>query len=196
MAQEAERTPPESFERRYREHRDPWGFATDPYERDKFARTLAALGPRRFGRALELGCANGDLTALLAPACAELVALEAAPTAVARARERLAGVAGVEVRQGLMPEDLPDGPWELVVASEVLYYLGAELLAQTVGRLVDGLQPGGLLLAVHWTGTAASHPVAGDQVHDLLVAEPRLERVRGERPDGYRLDLLRRRGDA
>jgi len=53
------RTAPASFEARYRETPDPWGFADAPYERAKYARTIAALGGRRFGRALELGCANG-----------------------------------------------------------------------------------------------------------------------------------------
>lgn len=196
MAPADARTAPASFELRYQRHPDPWGFAVDPYERAKYARTIAVLGARRFPRALELGCANGELTALLAPACAGLVALEAAPTAVARAGERFAGVSGVEVRQGLIPEALPDGPWDLVVASEVLYYLGPALLAETITRVVAALEPGGLLLAVHWTGDAASHRLGADEVHASLRAEPRLELERGERHDGYRLDLLRRRAGA
>jgi len=187
------RTAPASFEARYREAADPWGFADDPYERAKYARTVAALGARRFARGLELGCANGELTALLAPACDELVALDGAPTALERAARRLAGVDGVTLRYGLVPEDLPAGPWDLVVASEVLYYLGAGLLDTTVERLVAGLEPGGVLLAVHWTGEAASHPLSADAVHARLLAEPALRPVLAERHPGYRLDLLERR---
>lgn len=186
------RTAPGSFEARYEETPDPWGFATDPYERAKYARTVAVLGDRRFARALELGCANGELTALLAPACDALVALDAAPTAVARAAARFADDATVEVREGLVPEGLPAGPWELVVASEILYYLGAGLLDETVARLVADLAPGGLLLAVHWTGQAASHQLDADTVHERLLAEPTLRTVVAERHAGYRLDLLER----
>lgn len=186
------RTAPAGFEARYRADPDPWGFATSPYERAKYARTLAALGGRRFGRALELGCANGELTALLAPSCDALVAIDAAPTAVARAAARVAGHPQVQVATALVPEELPDGPWDLVVASEVLYYLGAALLDETVARLVAALRPGGLLLAVHWTGTAASHPLSADAVHERLLADPALRSLAGERRPGYRLDLLER----
>ncbi len=188
------RTAPAWFEGRYRAEADPWGFAEDPYERAKYARTVAALAGRRFARALELGCANGELTALLAPHCERLVALDGAPSAVARAAERLAGEEGVSVRLGLVPEELPAGPWELVVASEVLYYLGPELLEVTLARLLDDLVPGGLLLAVHWTGRAASHPLSADAVHGRLLGEPRLRGRHAERHPGYRLDLLERVG--
>ena len=186
------RTDPASFEARFREHADPWGFASDPYERAKYARTLAALGERRFPRALELGCANGELTALLSPVCDWLVALEAAPTAAERARARFAENTVVQIWQGLVPEHLPRGTWDLIVASEVLYYLGADLLEQTVPRLIDALEPGGWLLAVHWTGEADSHPLSADAVHDRLLADRRLRAVRSEQHDGYRLDLLER----
>ena len=186
------RTDPATFEARYREHADPWGFTTDPYEQAKFARTLAALGPRHFATALELGCSIGVLTEQLAGRCDRLVALDAAPSAVRCARERLAGAPGVTVRCALVPEDLPPGPWELVVASEVLYYLDAELLDVAVGRLVRDLAPGGLLLAVHWTGTAASHALAADDVHARLLTAPGLRAVYAETHERYRLDLLER----
>lgn len=187
------RTPPDSFEARYRADPDPWGFASNPYERAKYARTVGTLGDRRFSRALELGCANGELTALLAPRCDRLLAVDAAPSAVARAGARLRGARGVEVRRALLPEQLPREPWELVVASEVLYYLGGELLELLVAGLLADLRPGGLLLTVHWTGEAASHPLSADAVHERLLAEPALRSVTSDRHAGYRLDLLEAR---
>jgi predicted TPR repeat methyltransferase len=186
------RTAPGDFEARYRADEDPWDFASAPYEQAKFARSVAALGARRFASGLELGCSIGVLTALLAPRCDRLVALDGAPTAVERARERLVGVACVDVRQGLIPEHLPPGPWELVVASEVLYYLDATLLEATLARIVADLEDDGLLLAVHWTGRAASHRLHADEVHAQLRAHPQLRRVHAENHAGYRLDLLER----
>jgi trans-aconitate methyltransferase len=188
------RTEPGTFEARYRADTDPWGFATEPYEQAKYARTLAALGPRHFAAALELGCSIGVLTERLAPRCDRLVALDAAPTAVARARTRLAGVPTVTVLEGLVPEDLPPGPWELVVASEILYYLDAALLDLAVERLAADLAPGGLLLAVHWTGVAASHALPADVVHARLLAATGLRGVHAETHEHYRLDLLERAG--
>lgn len=184
------RVAPETFEARYRDEADPWGFASEPYEQAKYARTLAALGDRRFARALELGCSIGVLTAELASRCDALLGLDGAPTAVAQARRRLAAFPGAEARVGLVPEDIPPGPWELVVASELLYYLDAEGLGVTCERLTEVLAPGGLLLVVHWTGRAASHPLHADVVHERLLAEPGWRACHAEVHPGYRLDLL------
>jgi SAM-dependent methyltransferase len=191
------RTAPASFEERFRAEADPWDFATSPYEAAKRADALAALGTRQWARGLELGCATGELTAGLAGRCRHLDAVDASPTALARAAERTAGLDGVELALGVLPEALealgdPEQPWGLVVASEVLYYLDLPLL----GTLLDGLaartEPGATLLAVHWTGEAASHELHADEVHALLAARPELALRWGAVREGYRLDRFER----
>lgn len=184
------RTPLDSFEAKYRADADPWDFDTSPYERERHARTVAALGGERFVRALELGASSGALTAGLAPLCDALVALEPAPTAAAALRKR---VPSVQVVQGAVPEDVPDGPFDLIVASEVLYYLSPELLDATLTALEDRLPSGATLLAVHWTGRSPDHVLTGEAVHDVLRARPGLERVHGDERPGYLLDRFRRR---
>lgn len=186
-------TPPEHFERLYREDPDPWGFTTSTYERAKYARTIRALGGRRYGRALELGCSIGVMTEALAPLCDELVACDAAPTAVQAARERVGGRPGIEIREAVLPHDLPDGPWDLVIASEVLYYLDAEGLDSLLDTLEHDVRSGGVLLAVHWTRPTRTHPQQGDEVHDAILRRPGFLRTLAERRDPYRLDRFTRR---
>ena len=41
--------PPEYFDHVYQANRDPWNFETSPYERAKYAATLAAL-PRQLAQ--------------------------------------------------------------------------------------------------------------------------------------------------
>ena len=185
--------PAAHFERLYREHPDPWGFTSSAYEHAKYERTLAALGGRVFGRTLELGCSIGVLTRRLAGHCAELVACDAAPTAVLLARERTADQPHVAVVAATLPDELPPGPWELVVASEVLYYLDAPALERTLDAVEAALVPGGTLLAVHWTRPTRTHPLQGDAVHDTLVGRPALQRTRAECHADYRLDRFTRR---
>jgi predicted TPR repeat methyltransferase len=180
---------PATFERMYRAEADPWSFETSPYEAAKYDRTLAALGGRRFRRGLELGCSIGVLTASLAARCDELVALDTSPTAVARARERLGAAA--DIRIATLPEQLPEGPFDLVVASEVLYYFTPDVLVGLLDALEAALQPGGLLLAVHWRPPTRTYPLRGDEVHAILAARTGLEPVHAERTERYRLDLLR-----
>lgn len=181
------------FEDLYRADEDPWGFATSAYEQAKYDTTLTALGDRRFARGLELGCSIGVLTARLAARCDALVALEPSDTARARAAARLTGVPGVELRAGAAPEDVPDGPFDLVVASEVLYYLDRELLAATLDRLAAVAVGGARLVCVHWTGHAPSYPLSADEVHLAVLAHPAFAAIDGARHEGFRIDVLDRR---
>jgi SAM-dependent methyltransferase len=165
------RLEPEYFERLYAESPDPWAFETSPYERAKYARTMAALGPRRFGRGLDAGCSIGVLTALLADRCEELLAVDCSELAVERARRRLAGRPGVRVERRTLPEECPEGPFDLIVCSEVLYYWSRDLLVESLGALCAALAPGGSLLAVHWRPPTRTYPLQGDEVHAILARE-------------------------
>ena len=54
------------FESLFAQAEDPWNYTTT-YERAKYEQALSLLEPSRFGRALEIGCAEGHFTRLLAP---------------------------------------------------------------------------------------------------------------------------------
>lgn len=188
------RLEPEYFERLYRSSPDPWNFESSDYERRKYRRSIEALGDRRFRRALEAGCSIGVFTAMLAPRCDELVAVDAAGRAVAAARRRLSGRPNVRVLRRTLPEEMPEGPFDLIVASEILYYFDRELLLETLRRFEESLAPGGALLAVHWRRRTRTYPLQGDDVHRLLLENTRLERRATAAEPEYRLDLLEDRG--
>jgi SAM-dependent methyltransferase len=186
----AERIQAAWFEDLYRGRADPWDFETSAYERAKYARTLAALGPpdRRFGRALEAGCSIGVFTELLAPRSDELLALDASATAVARAAVRLAPFPHVRVLRRTLPEDLPSGPFDLVVCSEILYYWSEGLLRRFLAAAESALAPGGSLLAVHWRPATRTYPLRGDEVHGILADQLNLEHGFGEVAPRYVID--------
>lgn len=183
----------EYFEELYRADPDPWDLATSDYERGKYDVTLAALEGRRPGRALELGCSIGVLTARLAPLCGRLLAIDAAPSAVERARERTAGMPGVTVARGSIPEDVPAGRVDLVLCSEVLYYGDAAWLEAVWERVRAAVAPGGCALAVHWRGPVRHYPLSGEQVHARLRAHhPGLVHGRSEDHPRFLLDRFDR----
>jgi SAM-dependent methyltransferase len=181
------------FEARYRTDPDPWGYTTSAYERDKYAATLAACGPGPFAHALELGASIGVFTSLLAPRCRYLTTVDAAPTAVALARARLADAPGVQILEGAIPDAIPDGPYDLVVASEILYYLTAGELDATLDRLSEQTRPGARVVAVHWRPDGPERPLTADCVHATLRGQPWLQARRRADTDDYRLDVLERR---
>ncbi len=128
------------------------------------------------------------LTERLAGVCDELLAVDVSERAVAAARERLAGLEGVEVECRSLPEETPAGPFGLIVCSEVLYYFDADLLARLIDALTARLEPGGSLLAVHWRPETRTYPLQGEQVHGLLRSRPELELGFSERTEHYLLD--------
>jgi LmbE family N-acetylglucosaminyl deacetylase/SAM-dependent methyltransferase len=160
------------FDELYARERDPWGLDRRFYERRKRAVLLSALVRARFRRAFEPGCATGLLTAELAGRCDEVIAWDLADAAVDRSRARLHGAANVTVSQGAIPDQWPDGTFDLVVLSEVGYYchdLGA--LTARVDRTLD---EDGVLVACHWRRAAPMHPQTAGGVHAALGAGRRL----------------------
>ncbi len=189
-----ERLGREYFEGLYADSDDPWGFETSAYERRKYEQTLAVLNGRRFGRVLEAGASIGVFTEMLAERCDELLAVDVSEKAVAAARRRLSGLEHVTVERRSLPEEMPGGPFDLVVASEVLYYFTREEMLATLTRFEEELVPGGALLAVHWRRETKTYPLQGDEVHELLHEHTRLTAVRDIAEPDYRLDLFEDRG--
>lgn len=171
----------EYFAKMYATDPDPWGFDSRWYERRKYDLTLAALPRERYARAFEPGCANGALTERLAARCDELVALELMPEVAARARTRLAGLPHVRVETGALPEAWPAGTFDLVVFSEVLYYL------RSLDAVLDRVPAGAHVVAVHWRGET-DYPLTAAQVHGAL--EDRWLRLVHYREDSFALDVF------
>lgn len=178
------------FENMFAGDPDPWRLETSPYEAAKYDMSIAALGGRKYRSALEVGCAIGVLTERLSAHAVELLAIDVSETALARAGARCDGV---RFERRAFPAEAPDGPYDLIVLSEVLYYLDDEDLI-AAGRWADrALARGGDMLLVHWTGET-DYPQSGDDAvakFDEAVRAP-LVKLRTERHESYRLDLWRR----
>jgi predicted TPR repeat methyltransferase len=185
-----ERLGREYFDELYARSRDPWGFETSEYERNKYVRTLSVLAQRRYRRALEVGCSIGVFTAMLTPQCDELLAVDVSEAALTVARQRLADFPNVRLELRSMPEETPQGPFDLVVASEVMYYWPEDVMLSALGRFEEVLAPGGSLLAVHWRKETKTYPLQGDEVHDLLLGHTRLANTTTIVEPEYRLNLF------
>jgi SAM-dependent methyltransferase len=187
----------EYFEDMYAASADPWSFATRWYEQRKYALTLAALTRPRYRSAFEPGCSVGVLTGLLARRCDRLLAADLVDVAVqqARTRVRSLGTVGeaVEVRQWDAAHDLwPDGPFDLVVVSEMLYYLDPDTAERFVKNAVTRLDPDGELLLVHWRPTVPEYPMTGDEAHEVARRVSGLGVAAHYEDEDLVLDLLSR----
>jgi len=173
----------------YQRSDDPWLLRERWYERRKRALTLAALPDERYRRAYEPGCANGELTVELAPRCEMLLAADLNTAAVELARQRVAHLQHVHVEQRAMPNDWPDGEFDLIVISEVAYYLNEAQLAGLITKLEGSLAGGGTLIACHWRRPIEGWPHSGDHVHRELRAKLQLPRLSCYQDDDMVLDV-------
>lgn len=162
----------EWWDRYYREL-DQAAFERNPRERRKFELTLEAIGPGPFERALEIGSGPGILSGRLAERCQELIAMDLASVAVERAGRRLAAFPGARAVQGRFPDDLPDGPFDLVVVSDTFYYLTPEDQDRGVELVTDRMSNDGIFVVTHHRHDVGM-PMSGDEIHSRLRRHSRL----------------------
>ena len=168
---------------------DPWGFRTSAYEAAKFDATAAALPRARYASALEVGCGNGELARRVAPRCDAYTGVDAVAVALDAARR--AAPRGRFV-QDVLPCPLPEGPpgttHDLIVLSEILYFLdpiGIDALAYQI----DGRWPGADVLCVSMRGPSGN-PLGGEEAFALFRAATRRHHRHLRLEPRYRIDLL------
>lgn len=193
---------PSRFDRHYFESlfaagADPWKYRSD-YERLKYTQTLN-LVPAGTGRALELACAEGDFTVALATRAAEVVAADISALALARTAERCAHLPNISYRRLDLASDPLPGGFDVIVCSEVLYFVGQDRLPEVVKKLAEALAPGGRLILAHANllvdgsdepGFDWSFPYGARHIGRTLAAEPALRFLRELRSRHYRIQLF------
>jgi SAM-dependent methyltransferase len=185
---------PSYFAEIYQANLDPWNFETSLYEREKYLASLAALPLQRYRRAFEIGGSIGVLTRMLADRCDRLLSTDVSPVAQARAQTRCADQPQVEFQIMQFPRETPDQTFDLIVLSEVGYYLSERDLLIARNWIVNALRHGGHLLLVHWTPWVEDYPLTGDEVHDLFlgITPAPFSPVFSSRETNYRIDVLAR----
>jgi trans-aconitate methyltransferase len=179
------------FDAMYATDEDPWGFETRWYEARKYSLTVASLPEPRYSSAFEPGCSVGVLTSLLADRCDRLLATDIVPTALTRARKRLAALEHVTFDDAAIPESWPNGPFDLVVLSEIAYYFDAPELQEVVARLLGSTVAGATVVAVHWRGDT-NYPLTGECAHRIIDSSRALVPTVHHLDSDFLLDVWRR----
>ncbi|MPY64533.1 class I SAM-dependent methyltransferase [Streptomyces spongiae] len=101
--------------------------------------------PRRFGRALDVGCGSGDLARLLATRASEVHGIDSDPEIVERAREATPAGAPVTFAVADALGEGPDGSYDVITCVAVLHHLP---LDEALAHFRRRLAPGGTLVVV------------------------------------------------
>jgi len=181
--------PSSHFEDLYRDSRDPWRVRSSWFDQRKFAITIAALPRKRYRSVLEPACGVGELTRLLAARCDHLLAFDIVDEAVQEARASVSGWTNVRVERRSLFGELPEGSYDLIVVSEVLYYFSAADLASTVDELVARLEDDGELVSVH-------HHYRGFKAHAAFAGQPELKEAASFDDGDFALRVFRKHDPA
>jgi SAM-dependent methyltransferase len=147
----------------------------------EFVRSLG-----RVGRALDLGCGDGRLTAELDARA--LTAADVSAVALERARARLPGALLVELEPDA-PLPLGDGAFDLVLCAETVEHVrDVQLFLSEIRRV---LRPGGELALTTPAGRSLARPEDPLSPHLRRFTRRSLGRVLGEL--GFELRSLERR---
>ncbi|MCF5710213.1 methyltransferase domain-containing protein [Pseudomonas syringae] len=180
------------FNELFRNDSDPWAFKQRWYERRKRALCLAVLPYERYSAVFEPGCANGELSAELATRCDSLVCCDTSWRAVELAQQRLTDFDHARVIQARLPQQWPEGRFDLIVFSELGYYLDLDDLHRWIDCALEALTPDGQLLACHWRPDIADCPLDAQRVHDVLAERLSMHRLISHHEQDFLLDLWSR----
>ena len=178
---------------------DPWGFTNRWYEQRKYQITMACLPRARYRRAFEPGCSVGVLTALLADRADHVDARDLVPVAVEQTTARLHATGAndhVSVGRWDMRDPWPEAVYDLVVLSEVLYYLEADEAARFMAQTVEHLDADGHVVVAHWQTRVPEYPLSGGAARQIARETAGLQVLGTYRDDDFALDVLGRIGAA
>ncbi len=187
------RLPDSYFDRMYAESADPWQLQTRWYERRKFAICMAMLPYPRYRHAFEPGCSVGVLTEALMGRCDHVTSADVAAAALEATHRRLMAT-GCRDRVALLHQSLDD-PWpalhfDLVVLSEVGYYLPPDVLRAVLDRELPRVAPGATVLAAHWRHPVADYPMTGDHANDIIGATAGLHQIGSYRDQDVAIEVF------
>ncbi|REA63661.1 methyltransferase [Dyadobacter luteus] len=186
------------FNELYSSNPDPWNFEHSEYEKAKYEQTMLMIPDTIYNAGLEIGCSNGLLTLRLRQRCRNLLAVDSSSVAVEKAAERLAGFTNVTFAEMEVPAEFAEGKFDLIVFSEVGYFMTEQDLLITREKIVDALSDAGHLLLVHWTGPVAEFPLTGERVHELFLecASSQLQKslvhLQNHTDPQYRMDMFQK----
>jgi peptidoglycan/xylan/chitin deacetylase (PgdA/CDA1 family)/GT2 family glycosyltransferase/ubiquinone/menaquinone biosynthesis C-methylase UbiE len=139
----------ERFETLFARQPDSWKYTTF-YEQKKYEQTLELIPSIQFEQVLELACAEGHFTVQLAPRVGNLIAVDISQVALSRAQARCADQTNVHFQLLDLTKDPIPGKFDLIICSEVLYYIdGIKDLESFARRVADALNPGGYFITAH-----------------------------------------------
>lgn len=179
---------------------DPWDYS-NAYEQQKYKHTLDMMPENPIDRVLEIGCAEGLFTKMLSKKVDDILAVDISERALERAFKRCSELGNVKFEQHDIAGGLPIGNFDLIICSEILYYLrDRHALEEFAGQVTQALPVGGHLLMTHANMVSDDKSQTGFDFNEIgakfigevFSSEPGLRFERELQTELYRVQLFQR----
>jgi trans-aconitate methyltransferase len=187
-----DRLPDSYFDDVYAASTDPWRMAERWYEQRKYSITMAMLPDERYRHAFEPGCSIGMLTERLLERCDHVTSYDVAQAALDTTRGRIGERPDLTLVRSSLDAPWPGADVDLVVISEVAYYLSGPTLRSVLDRESARLAAGATVVAAHWRHAVDDYPLSGDQANALIGETADLTAMARYRDDDVVIDVLRK----
>lgn len=153
---------------------------------------------RRYRSCLDVGTGLGHYAERLAPHCDSIVATDISEKAIARATERLSSHANITFKAANLRTMPVEKLFDLVVAGDVLYYLGdtrfPKEFAGVLEHLAKLVAPGGRFLMTNFIAPWNSEKRLGAYVDDLVACGLVVEKdeIFSHADKSWRITVMRR----
>jgi peptidoglycan/xylan/chitin deacetylase (PgdA/CDA1 family)/GT2 family glycosyltransferase/predicted TPR repeat methyltransferase len=179
---------------------DPWDYLSI-YEQVKYDQTLSLI-PRNVEHALELACAEGIFSEKLSRHVGYLTATDISSRAIERAKKRCGHCSNAEFWELDFVSGALPGEQDLIVCSEVLYYMrDIPQLTLVCEKMAAALKPNGCILTAHArlrcdepgrTGFDWNHPFGGETIRQTFENIPGLSLEKTVETELYAVHLFRK----
>lgn len=170
---------------------DPYEVGSRWYEKRKQALLLAALPRQHYQAAYEPACGTGLLSLDLARRCQSLLISDSNTAACAIASTNTAHLANVTLQHHDLPQDWPAEPhaFELIVLSELLYFLDASQVSRVVQSALSSLAPGGEIVLCNWKPDFEQRRCSTDDISTSFLQHQALTRMVVHDEADFRLEV-------
>lgn len=132
----------------YRLRNDLFEIEGSEYEQHKLNRLIGVIRQRRYKTVLDVGCGIGILAEKISPFCQQIIGIDFSPKAISLAEKRCKNLENVSfLERDIRTFDF-QGDYDLVIFSEVLYYLEDRFIERIVHRLKKNLPDSARIIIV------------------------------------------------
>ena len=179
------------FDKLYTKQADPWSYKGSELSERRRDLILQALPRKAYLSLLEIGCAEGWMSPMLASRAERFTGLDISKCALERALTECASLGNVKLLRGDIVADEILGQFDAIVCAGVLVYVAPESQTAARDKLVAALRPGGNLVLENHMGEYVGQ-VAGPIIHATFAGHRALTLLSYEVGEGYCVSVFRK----